>query len=57
MGLGHNAVRRAYLTEILVCLARDVYQGEGNRNEMQSWKEDCHVDDSLQSNTSRKYGL
>lgn len=57
MGLGHNAVGRAYLTEILERLARYVYQGEGNRNEMQSWKEDCHVDDSLQSNTLRKYGL
>lgn len=48
--MGHSAVRHAYLTEILECLARCVCQGE-----MQSWKEDCHSDDSLQSNTWRKY--
>lgn len=57
MGLGHNAVRRAYSTEILERLAPYVYQGEANRNEMQSWKENCHADESLQSNTLRKYGL
>lgn len=57
MGLGHNAVRRAYSTEILERLAPYVYQGEVNRNEMQSWKENCHADESLQSNTLRKYGL
>lgn len=57
MGLGYSAVRRAYSTEILECLAPHVYQGEANGNEMQSWKENCHADESLQSNTLRKYGL
>lgn len=57
MGLGCSAMRGTYLIKILECLARYVYQGEANRNEMQSWKGSCHADESLQSNTLRKYGL
>lgn len=55
MGLAHNAERRAYLTEILERLARCVYHGEARGDETRSWKEDCHADDSVQSNISRKY--